>query len=214
MIVSRPATSSAPVRIVASAQLFFPSSRRIGLSSTADGGGTSGVPYPEEGLIDQNRHTRGDGRAKTPAQSQPFAGFGRVAIIVAARCSLHWPGSARATRSAPIAARRARACRPRSSRRRVASKNSCAANCCRSDQTLRILEYEWQRDPDHFDLAARSARRSCCPTCRCNCSSPMRTASCGPARARRSSAPTSATVTTSAMRRRCRPTTARCSWVS
>ncbi len=24
------------------------------------------------------------------------------------------------------------------------------------DQTLRILEYEWQRDPDHFDLAARA----------------------------------------------------------
>jgi signal transduction histidine kinase len=24
------------------------------------------------------------------------------------------------------------------------------------DQTLRILEYEWQRNPDHFDLAARS----------------------------------------------------------
>ena len=26
------------------------------------------------------------------------------------------------------------------------------------DQTLRILEYEWQRDPDHFDLAARAGQ--------------------------------------------------------
>jgi signal transduction histidine kinase len=26
------------------------------------------------------------------------------------------------------------------------------------DQTLRILEYEWQRDPDHFDVAARASQ--------------------------------------------------------
>ena len=26
------------------------------------------------------------------------------------------------------------------------------------DQTLRILEYEWQRDPTHFDLAAWSGQ--------------------------------------------------------
>ena len=62
------------------------------------------------------------------------------------------------TPSAHIAPRCARACRPKSSPRRSRCEDQLRRELLSLDQTLRILEYEWQRDPQHFDLAARASQ--------------------------------------------------------
>jgi signal transduction histidine kinase len=111
------------------------------------------VPDPKEGLIEQSRHTRNGGRSTTPARR-----FGRPAIIVAALvlAALAWIGARDAIR-----AHRGEA-RARVQAEVVATTQAIEEQLRREllslDQTLRILEYEWQRDPDHFDLAARSGQ--------------------------------------------------------
>ena len=116
------------------------------------------MPDPKEGLIDQSRHTRNGGRATTPAQSRAVRRFGRAAIIVAALVlvALAWVGARDAIR-----AHRGEA-RARVQAEVLATTQSIEEQLRREllslDQTLRILEYEWQRDPDHFDLAARAGQ--------------------------------------------------------
>ena len=117
-----------------------------------------GVPDPKEGLIDQSRHTRNGGRSTTPAQGHAVRRFGRAAIIVAALVlvALAWVGARDAIR-----AHRGEA-RARVQAEVLATTQAIEEQLRREllslDQTLRILEYEWQRDPDHFDLAARSGQ--------------------------------------------------------
>jgi signal transduction histidine kinase len=114
------------------------------------------VPDPKEGLIDQSRHTRNGERATTPSQNRAVRRFGRAAIIVAALVlvALAWAGARDAIR-----AHRGEA-RARVQAEVLATTQSIAEQLRREllalDQTLRILEYEWQRNPDHFDLAARA----------------------------------------------------------
>ena len=117
--------------------------------------------------------------------------------------------------SARIAARRARACRPRSSRATLALEEQLRRELLSLDQTLRILEYEWQRDPDHFDLAARASQVVVLSDVSLQLfiadargHRAVQLAS-GDHRHRHQQA-----ATTSAMKRRCRPTTARCSWAT
>ena len=84
--------------------------------------------------------------------------FGRAAIIVAALVlvALAWVGARDAIR-----AHRGEA-RARVQAEVLATTQAIEEQLRREllslDQTLRILEYEWERDPDHFDLAARSGQ--------------------------------------------------------
>ena len=117
-----------------------------------------GVPDPKEGLIEQSRHMRSGGRTKTPAQSLAIRRFGRAVIIVAALVlvALAWVGARDA-----ISAHRGEA-RARVQAEVLAATQAIEEQLRREllslDQTLRILEYEWERDPDHFDLAARAGQ--------------------------------------------------------
>ncbi len=139
--------------------LFIPYRKRNWGKSDADGGGTIGAcRTPKEGLIDHSRHTRNGGRTVTPGRSLAARRFGRAAIIVAALVlvALAWVGARDAIR-----AHRSEA-RARVQAETLAAAQSIEERLRREllslDQTLRILEYEWQRDPDHFDLAARSGQ--------------------------------------------------------
>ena len=113
---------------------------------------------PKEGLIDQNRHTRGDGRAKTPAQGPAFRRLGRAAMVVAALVlvALTWIGVRDAIRAHRSEAR-ARV-QAEILAHTLAFEEQLRRELLSLDQTLRILEYEWQRDPQHFDLAARASQ--------------------------------------------------------
>jgi hypothetical protein len=96
--------------------------------------------------------------AQDACQSLGFRRFGRAAIVVAALVlvALTWIGVRDAI--------------PRSSQRgtarvqaevlatTLAFEEQLRREQLSLDQTLRILEYEWQRDPEHFDLAARAAQ--------------------------------------------------------
>ncbi len=101
---------------------------------------------------------RSGGRTKTPAQSLAIRRFGRAAIIVAALVlvALAWVGARDAIR-----AHRGEA-RARVQAEVLAATQAIEEQLRREllslDQTLRILEYEWERDPDHFDLAARAGQ--------------------------------------------------------
>ena len=110
------------------------------------------------GLIDQNQQITGDGGTKTPPQTHTARRFGRAVVIVAASVlvALAWIGARDATR-AHRAEVRARV------QTEVLAKASVFAEQLRRellslDQTLRFLEYEWERDSEHFDLTARSAQ--------------------------------------------------------
>jgi len=107
-------------------------------------------------LIDQNSHSRGDRRAKVPAQSRAFRQASRVTIVVAATIliALAWIGArdaVRVHRTEALARVQAEV-----QERAFAFEEELHRELLSLDQTLRILEYEWQRDPDHFDLAERA----------------------------------------------------------
>ena len=116
---------------------------------------------------------------KTPAQGHGVRRFGRAAIIIAALVlvALAWIGARDAIRAHRGEARARVQAEVLATT--LAIEEQLRRELLSLDQTLRILEYEWQRDPDHFDLAARAGQAVVLSaTCRCNCSSPMRTASC------------------------------------
>ena len=110
------------------------------------------------GLIDQNRHAPRDGHTTTPAQRPAVRQLGRTAIIVAALVliGLAWIG-ARDAISTHRSEARARV-QAQVLARTLAFEAELRRQLLALDQTLRILEYEWQRDPDQFDLAARSGQ--------------------------------------------------------
>ncbi|MEJ0018106.1 MAG: PAS-domain containing protein [Acetobacteraceae bacterium] len=93
-----------------------------------------------------------------PAQSQAVRRFGRAGIIVAALLlvALAWIGA----RDAILAHRGEARARVQAEilARTLAFEEQLRRELLSIDQTLRILEYEWQRDPEHFDLAARSSQ--------------------------------------------------------
>jgi signal transduction histidine kinase len=119
---------------------------------------TGGAATGREGLIEQSRHTRNDGLMNTPAHNHAVRRFGRAAVIVAALVlvALTWVGvrdairahrgEARARVQAEIVAKT------------LALEEQLRRDMLSLDQTLRILEYEWERDPAQFDIAARSAQ--------------------------------------------------------
>src|SRR6476660_1840041 len=125
----------------------------------AKGGGTTGSAFlREEGFIDQDRHTRGDGRVKTPARGDAVRRLGRAAIIIAALMlvALAWIGERDAVRThrGEVRAR----VQAEILARTLTLEEQVRRELLSLDQTLRILEYEWQRDPDHFDVAARASQ--------------------------------------------------------
>src|SRR5262245_34375428 len=111
-----------------------------------------------EGPIIRYRHTRSDGRVRMPAQGYTVRRFGRVAIVVAALLlvALAWVGARDAIRAHRGEAR-ARV-QAEILARTLGFEEQLRRDLLSVDQTLRILEYEWQRDRDHFDLAARSSQ--------------------------------------------------------
>ena len=118
-----------------------------------------GVPVPaEEGLINQDQDTPREWRAKTPAQGPAFRRLGRAAIVVAALLlvGLTWLGARDAIWEHRSEAR-ARV-RAELLGNAVTFEEQLRRELLSIDQTLRILEYEWQRDASHFDLAARAAQ--------------------------------------------------------
>ena len=65
---------------------------------------------------------------------------------------------ARATPSGNTAAKPGRAVRAELLSSAVTFEEQLRRELLSIDQTLRILEYEWQRDASHFDLGARAAQ--------------------------------------------------------
>jgi len=109
-----------------------------------------------EGVIEKDRQSRGNGLDKKPAQSYVVRRFGQAAIVVAALLliALAWIGERDAIRV-----------HREETRARVqaeilgdalAFEGLLRRELLSIDQTLRILQYEWQRDPSDFDLVARS----------------------------------------------------------
>ncbi len=91
-----------------------------------------------------------------PAQSRAFRQASRVTIVVAATIliALAWIGArdaVRVHRTEALARVQAEV-----QERAFAFEEELHRELLSLDQTLRILEYEWQRDPDHFDLAERA----------------------------------------------------------
>jgi signal transduction histidine kinase/CheY-like chemotaxis protein len=113
---------------------------------------------PKEGFIDHDRNTASDGRARTPVQSHAVRRFGRAAIVIAALVlvALAWIGARDAIR-AHRSETRARV-QAEVLAKTLALEEQLRRDLLSLDQTLRILEYEWERDPVHFDVAARSAQ--------------------------------------------------------
>jgi signal transduction histidine kinase/CheY-like chemotaxis protein len=116
------------------------------------------VLIQKEGLIDENRHTRGERRDKTPAQGDLLRRLGRAAIVIAALVliALAWVGAHNAiqTHRAEVRAR---------VQAEVLGDTLTFQGLLRReflslDQTLRILQYEWRRGPENFDLATRSSQ--------------------------------------------------------
>jgi signal transduction histidine kinase len=107
-------------------------------------------------LIDQTSYSRDTRRAKAPAQSRAFRQAGRVTIVIAATIliALAWIGANEAIRvhRAEALAR----VQAEVQERAFAFEEELHRELLSLDQTLRILEYEWQRDPEHFDLAERA----------------------------------------------------------
>jgi signal transduction histidine kinase/CheY-like chemotaxis protein len=112
----------------------------------------------KEGQIDQNRHASGDGRAATLTLSHGFRRLGRFAVVVAALVliALTWVGvrdAIRAHRTEAQARVQAEVLG-----KALAFEEQVRRELLSLEQTLRILEYEWQRDPANFDLAARAGQ--------------------------------------------------------
>ncbi len=108
------------------------------------------------GPIEHTKAIQSDGRTKTPARNHTVRRFGRAAIVVAALLliALAWVGvsyAIRAHREDADARVRAEVLA-----RTQAFDEQLRRELLSLDQTLRILEYEWERDPEHFDLAARA----------------------------------------------------------
>jgi signal transduction histidine kinase len=114
--------------------------------------------YRKEGCIDQHRHIGDDGRTKVPSQSHAVRRFGQAVIIVAALVlvALAWIGARDAIRAHRSEAR-ARV-QAEVLAKTLALEEQLRRDLLSLDQTLRILEYEWERDPDNFDISARSAQ--------------------------------------------------------
>ena len=112
----------------------------------------------KEGLISQDQNTPREWRTKMPAQCPAFRRLGRAAVLVAALLlvGLTWLGARDAIWEHRSEARaRVRAELLSSA---VTFEEQLRRELLSIDQTLRILEYEWQRDAAHFDLAARAAQ--------------------------------------------------------
>jgi signal transduction histidine kinase/CheY-like chemotaxis protein len=109
-----------------------------------------------EAAIDQHRQSQGNGRAKTPGLGRALREVSRVSIVAAAATliALAWIGARDAIR-----AHRSEALgrvQTEVTERAVAFEEDLHRELLSLDQTLRILEHDWQRDPQHFDLAARA----------------------------------------------------------
>src|SRR5690349_20994490 len=109
-----------------------------------------------EALIEQNSHSRGERRTKVPALNRAFRQASRVTIIIAATIliALAWIGARdaiRVHRAEALARVQAEV-----QERAFALEEELHRELLSLDQTLRILEFEWQRDPEHFDLAERA----------------------------------------------------------
>ena len=158
MIELWPATTSAPAQSL-HPLTFFPYLMRnwdkFQFSTVAARLGRAGP----KGGAHRTEPSYAERRARNDACPEPAVRrFGRAAIIVAALVlvALAWVGARDAIR-----AHRGEA-RARVQAEVLATTQSIEEQLRREllslDQTLRILEYEWQRDPDHFDLAARSGQ--------------------------------------------------------
>ena len=109
-----------------------------------------------EALIEQNSHSRGERRTKVPALNRAFRQASRVTIIIAATIliALAWIGARdaiRVHRAEALARVQAEV-----QERAFALEEELHRELLSLDQTLRILEFEWQRDPDRFDLVERA----------------------------------------------------------
>ena len=112
----------------------------------------------KEGQISETQSTPSDGRAKTPAQSHGIRRLGRAAVIIAALLliALTWLG----VRDAIWAHRSEAGARVRAEllTKATSFEEQLRRDLLSLDQTLRILEYEWERDPAQFNLAARASQ--------------------------------------------------------
>ena len=134
-----------------------------------------------QGGISAGTETKGD-TSSVPGGGIRRLGQGAVVVAALALVMLIWFG----VRDAILAHRAEAAARVQAQvlGKALAFEEQLRRELLSIDQTLRILEYEWQRDPAHFDLATGPGRRSCSAMFRCNSSSPMRRGSCVPAPAR------------------------------
>src|SRR5579863_7852836 len=112
----------------------------------------------KEGQISETQSIPSDGRAKTPAQSHGIRRLGRAAVVISTLLlvALTWLGARDA-----IWAHRSEA-RARVRAELLAKATSFEEQLRRDllslDQTLRILEFDWERDPAHFNLAVRAGQ--------------------------------------------------------
>ena len=128
---------------------------------------------PKGGAHRSEPSTRNGGRATTPAQSQAVRRFGRAAIIVAALVlvALAWVGARDAIRAHRSEARARVQAEVLATTQ--ASRNSCAANCCQWTRRCAFWITNGSAIRTTSTLPPAPARQSCCPTCPCNCSSPI-----------------------------------------
>ena len=181
---------------------FFPCHCEIGISLNGTVAARPGRAATQRRGSSTRAATRGTmGAQGRLPRARLFAVFGRAAIIVAALVlvALTWIGARDAIRAHRSEARARVQAEVLATT--LAFEEQLRRELLSLDQTLRILEYEWQRDPDHFDLAARvapggRAGRRFAATVHRRCAGHR---SVQLAR-RRSSAPMSAAVTISATR--------------
>ena len=107
----------------------------------------------QEGEIDQNRQAWGDGRLAALAHSHGFRRISQASVILAALAliTLAWAAAheaIRAHRTEELARVRMEALGTA-----LAIEEQLRRELLTLDQTLNILEYVWERDPTHFDLA-------------------------------------------------------------
>ena len=110
----------------------------------------------KEDEISTTQSTLSDGRNKTPAQSDGARRVGRAAVIISTLflVALTWLGARDAIRAHRTEAR-ARV-RAELLTKATSFEEELRRDLLSLDQTLRILEYEWERDPTQFDLAAHA----------------------------------------------------------
>ena len=107
----------------------------------------------QEGEIDQNRHARGDGRLAALAHRHGFRRISQASVILAALAliTLAWAAAheaIRAHRTEELARVRMEALGTA-----LAIEEQLRRELLTLGQTLHILEYVWELDPTHFDLA-------------------------------------------------------------